>query len=177
MAIKVFGDVDKNKDGKNASEFPAWYFRAQKEELENDIARNRTALERGYVTADRVDQIKKILKQDEEKLDQINESIPKLKEPEKDNLNKVVHAIGKDITSAMFTGTEMKKGTADAYEEARRITEPVIEVRNEKEADWYKSCGIEIKDGKVSRGEAEKVWKIGRRLLGEISNTEVLRRQ
>lgn len=174
--VKLFGDTDINKHGRRGSEMPSWYFRAQKEELENNISVTKGSLARGEVREDMKPQIIADLKRMEEKLDKINADHPVLKGGNQDAVKKVSDSLGSKIAEAMYTRSDMMRGVADAHEEARRMSEPCIELRGD-EMVLAKKSGCRISnEGKVSRTDAERVWKIARRALGEQSNTEVLRR-
>jgi hypothetical protein len=84
--------------------------------------------------------------------------------------------MGMKISDAMFKRSEMERGVADAHEEARRMSEPVLKLED-KELIFVRACEGKIEaNGKVSRTTAERCWKIISRLLGENSNTEVLRK-
>ena len=174
---KIFGEVDRTKEGKIKSEMPSWYFDQQKEELEDGIKHKERMLEEELVPASERNVMKQSLKKEKEKLENINASRPQLKGPELDEVIKITKEIGSEIASSLFTHSDMEKGTADAHEEARRISTPVIKIATDKQAEFAKECGITIKDGKITRKDAEKMWKIGRRLQGEISNTEMLRKR
>ena len=45
------------------------------------------------------------------------------------------------------------------------------------EAALAAELGIKIVDGKINRTDKERMWKIGRKALGESTNTEVLRKE
>jgi hypothetical protein len=52
-----------------------------------------------------------------------------------------------------------------------------LEVKSETQAEILKACGIPIRDGKVSRKDMERAWKISGAALGEVDlNVERLRR-
>lgn len=174
--MKIFGEVDKDRDGNVKSDYPAWYFETHQEDLEESVKDKERKLEADLIPESEKGIMKSRLKQEKERLDKIRASKPELKETEKDDVGKASKELGSQIASAFFTRSDMMKGTADAHEEARRISSPVIEVKSDKQAELIKACGIKIKDGRITRGEAEKVWKISRRLLGESANTEILRK-
>ena len=80
------------------------------------------------------------------------------------------------IRDSMFSRKDMEKGLADAHEEARRMSQPCIELKDDL-ITFAKNCDVVVNNtGKVSRKGAEKMWKIASRLLGELSNTESLRK-
>lgn len=173
--IEVFGSVDKDKEGKVNSEYPAWYFDRQKKELEESIAQARAMIDGEYIASGRMGIAKEELRQMEDRLKEIEKSKPKLEGKEKDEIAKVVKDVGGNVKSTMFTYSEMHKGLADAHEEASRmVNNDVVELKGAA-YEFAKKCGIPLDGNKTSRTGAEKMWKIGRKLLGEMSNAEVLR--
>jgi hypothetical protein len=174
--IEFFGDIDKNKHGNLASEMPSWYFRQHKDELKGNIDSLAASLERGEIVDDKKPGALAELAKMREKMDKINESEPRIKDKQKDVLDKTSEELGKKIAGSMFTRSDMMKGVADAHEEARRMADPCIPLSG-AEVDLAKKAGCKIsRDGQVSRTDAERVWKLCRRALGENSNTEILRR-
>jgi hypothetical protein len=175
--MKVFGDVDKTKEGVIRSEYPSWYFDQHQEELEESIRQKEMAIDSDLIPKSEVPIIRERLDQERKRLDEIKASRPELSGVEKDNVVKAVTDIGGKIKSSMFTRSEMEKGLADAHVEAQRLSTPVIEIKSEAEAELVKACGIKIRDnGKITGDEARKVWKIGSKLVGGPSNVETLRK-
>jgi hypothetical protein len=169
METQFFSEADySTQEGikKVASEYPAWYYNTMVDDLKEDIRREEFALESGVVPGDRRPQILDKVKRLKKKYDEILDSFPKLAEPEE---------LGKEISSRMFTRSQMQKGLADSHTEARRMVEPSITITPEV-AEVAVSCNITPRDGKISRNEAEKIWKITSRYFGETSNSESLRR-
>jgi len=69
----------------------------------------------------------------------------------------------------------MKKGLVSAQEEARRIMKPCIDLSNECK-ELLPKMNITPRQGKLSRNEAAKAFKIIGKLLGKQTNIEYLRR-
>lgn len=177
--IKVFSEIDYTevKGGKKlGSEYPAWYHDAMVDEIRETIRADELALERGSVPHDRKHDVKQRIQKNKERLDSILESVPSLDDKQKDLLHKMRTELGKQISSLMFTHSQMKKGLADAHQEVRRMTEKSVPVSGSL-AEMAEACNVRVTDGKISRKEAEKVWKICSKRLGEISNTELLRKE
>ena len=105
-------------------------------------------------------------------MDKISSSRPKLKGKDKDDIAKGYKELGGQIAESMFTLSDMKRGTASAHEEARRMVKPIISVDPKLAA----SCGVNTKDGMVSRNDASKIYKIMGKLIGDNTNIEVLRK-
>lgn len=182
--MKVFGDVDKTKEGKVKSEYPSWYYEQQKDELEESIRHKQSMLDQDLVPGTEKALMRSRLKQESDKLSQIEESKPRFTEKELDEIAKMVKTgtgnangtLSFKISEMMFKRSDEEKGIADAHEEARRISTPCIKLEPH-EIEFVKACEVPISnDGKVTRGGAEKAWKIGRKIIGENSNTEILRR-
>ncbi len=174
--MKFFGNVDRMRDGKLKSEMPSWYFQQHREELEESVRHKRYMLEKDLVPITEKNIMKERLKQEEGRLEEINASKPKVSDVEKDIIAKGRKELGAKIKESMFSKSEMERGVADAHEEARRMSEPVIKIATKEEAEVLAACEIEVKDGKVSRNKASKAWKISGQLLEEPSTVEVLRK-
>ncbi len=170
--ITFFGEVDINKKGQIASEYPAWYFDNHIEEMKETIATRERALERNAVPPPEIPLFKEKLKAEKERLEKIVSSKPKLTAKQKDELAKEYKHLKKEIRDSMFTRSEMKLGIASPHEEARRMVEasiPINPVLAEK-------MGVPVRGGKISRKGAEKIAKIISRQLGENTNIEAWRR-
>ena len=175
--MKIFGSVDRDSKGKITSEFPAWYFDQQKDELERGIAQDEMSLEQEAIPYPAKAKFREKLAQRKERLGKINEETPKLKGSEEDAISKMRQEMGESIGEAHFTRSQREKGLADAHEEVRRMTEPIIKVTSERQAEFIKYCEIPIRDGKITRNEAEKVYKIASKLLDQPTDIEYLRRE
>lgn len=182
--MKIFGEVDKTKEGKTKSEYPAWYYNQQKDDLEESVRHKKSMLDQDLVPASERNITRERLKQESTRLDQIEASSPRFTEKEIDDVNKMVKTSGGvnsgtlsiKIADLMYRRSELERGTTDAHEEARRNINPCVKL-DEKEIDFAKACEIPISpEGKVTLKGASKMWKIGRRIVGDISNTEVLRK-
>lgn len=176
-SINFFGKDDMNRHGRIASEAPAWTFPQHKEKLEDDITIAAGRLERGEIPESHKPAAMAELKQMREKLDRINEATPRFSGAQKDIIAKVRETVGEEISKAMFTKKEMRDGLADAHEEARRMADPCIKLKDREAVILAKKAGCRVTpDGQVSRTDAERLWKFTGRSLGERSNTEALRR-
>ena len=174
--MKFFGNVDRTKDGKLRSEMPSWYFQQHREELEESVRHKKYMLDNDLVPLTEKNLMKERLKQEEGRLGEIDASKPKITDADKNVISKGRIEIGKKIKDSMFSRSEMERGVADAHEEARRMSDPIIKIDTKEESELLSACEIEIKDGKVTRDQASKAWKIGSRLLEESSNVEALRK-
>lgn len=172
--ISFFSETDMNK-GKISSEYPAWYFNTMIDDLKEDIRREEWNLEQNIVPRDQLPVIRDRVKRLKAKLDAVEAARPKFSDLDKNKLTKTMKELGKEITSKMFTRSEMKKGLADSHMEAKRMTYPSISVTPDI-AEVAKMCNVPIVGGKLSRKSAEKCWKILANYHGEPSNTEYLRR-
>jgi hypothetical protein len=174
--MKVFGDVDRSKDGKVKSDYPSWYFNQQKDELRESIIQKERAIEMDIVPPENKGEFRSMMESEKKKLDMIEESQPKLSEVELDKVSKIRKTLGDKVRDAMFSRSQMDRGVADPHEEARRISEYCIKL-DTGELEFVKSCDVPISNtGMVSRLSAEKSWKIASKLIGEMSNTEMLRK-
>ena len=175
--MKIFGDVDKTREGKPKSEYPSWYFTQQKDELEEGIAQKERAIRDDLVPhGEELSKMKNKLLHEKNRMEEIKVSEPKPTDAEFVLLKNLRKDLGAMIKDAMFTRSQMEKGLADAHDEAKRMSEPCIAIKEDQIA-FAKGCDVVVShNGKVSRSGAEKMWKIASRLLGEPSNTETLRK-
>jgi hypothetical protein len=170
--IQFFGEVDKHPKGGYSSEFPAWYFPKAIDDLKEDIRQKEDAADDPGIAKGVRQRIKQEVMEMKDRLRLIQDSKPKLSAKQTDELAGRVKELGERIGDSMFTHTDMKKGLAPAEEELKRMTEPCIKV----DADLAKAAGVSLHKGLVTRDGAAKIWKIGRRALGEMSNVEALRK-
>jgi len=178
-SIKFFSEADmvslKDRDV-CGSEYPAWYQDSMLDELQESIRMDEHALERGNMPSDRRQQTMDRIKRHKERLDKIQSSLENLSDKQKDDINKARTELGKEISRLMFSRSQMQKGIASAEMEVKRMQEKSIKLLPNM-VDIAKACNVKISDdGKISRRDAEKVWKITSKRLGEISNTEMLRK-
>lgn len=173
-SFTVFTEYDFT-NGKISSCFPLWYFDSMKENIINEITRMNNAILFGFVPEERIPEYRAAMNKLKKKLQEIEDSERKFGSDVIDYAAKVISTLSEKISNAMPTRTEMEKGFFDPAEEARRMTTPCI-ILNETELRWAKICNCNVVNNKVSRTEAEKMWKIARKLLGEDTNTEILRK-
>lgn len=177
MKLDIFGKVDYNDKGQVKSEFPAWFFTTLIEQLHESVESNKRALRDGRIPTDAINDTKQELALEEARLADINKSIPKLNDKERDTLNKIYKILGNKIQEAMFTRSEMMKGTASPREEVKRMSEHCVNVSDIAEiGDLAECCNVPIKDKKLTRKGAEKIFKIAGKILNLPTNTEVLRK-
>lgn len=177
--FEFFGEVDLNKQGNYGSDLPAWTFNQLIEDLEYDVRINEENLKDMSVGPEARGKLLAKATQMKDRLDAIKASKPKV---DPDLVHSIVGSnmsggsLGDKIQETMFTRDQMMKGIAEPREEARRMVEPIIKLEG-KEKEMALGCGVKPnREGKVSRDEAIKIWKIGRKYLGELSNAELLRR-
>lgn len=181
--IQFFGEADKSYGERGAqkiaSTYPGWYFDVHKENLKEDIAYNERLLEMDLVPKTEVNVTREKLSQKKKRLKEIEASRPKLSGPTKDRYMKLKDDLGSKIQESMFSRDEMKKGLADAHEEARRMSEPCIKL-DSNDAELLRGMNIKMTpDGtsfKASRNQVTKAWKMLRKLSDESPNVESLRR-
>jgi hypothetical protein len=176
MAIKFFGKLDENRAGRRVSEYPAWYFDVHIEELKEAIARGKRSLNRGEVPPDQVAVVKAEIERDEQKMNEIEHYQPQLSVGEREKLMKLYkEELCPMISASLFTRNQMQKGLAPAHEEAKRMVQPVIEVKSELLGELLVAAGGKLENKKTSRNALAKVFKLVGKLLNEPTNIEVLR--
>jgi len=175
--IQFFGAVDrkgKRADGAITSEYPAFYFHTQYDELKENTEKQERQVELGLVPASELPYIKADIQRNKDRMVDIQKANPRLTGPQKDAAYAMWKELGDLIADSMYTRTDMKKGLVDAHEEARRMGQPIISVKgNEK---FFHNMGITATKGKISRNQASRAYKIIGKALGERTNVEHLRR-
>ena len=177
--IQFFGAVDrkgKKKDGAIASPLPCWYFPRKVEELEHEVQKKKRDLATGMLHPTAVPQARFELEQGEKRLAEIRKAHVKLTGKEKDEAKLIYDDMAKQIGDSMFTMYETKKGLADPHEEVRRMKEPIISIAS-KHKQLMKNLNVREVNGKISRDDASRVYKILGKSLGENTNTERLRKE
>lgn len=169
MGFSFYSDVDKG------SAMPGWTHDEHLNRAEDSIRMKRKALEDGAVPPAMRGQFIEQMKKEEQRLDQIKEDRHRVtKNFDEDKLNRWQEEAGKEISAAMFTYTEMQRGTASAHEEARRMTEPCVRI----DPEMAEAAGITLdRKGECSRTDAERAWKLCRKAMGEMDNPEILREE
>ena len=175
--IQFFGNVDrkgKTKEGAITSEYPAFYFHNHYEELKETTERQGRQIKLGLVPPSELPYVKAEVERNKQRMVDIKEANPRLSDPQKDAIYKTYKELGDSIADSMYTRTDMKKGLVDAHEEARRMSEPIISIKGKEK--FLHNMGIKAQDGKISRNQASRAYKIIGKVLGENTNVEKLRR-
>lgn len=178
--ITFFGKVDREEkivDGKIVSriksEYPAWFLERNIDEMDNEISLREGMIERGETPPNEVLYAKQEIAKLKARRDSIMGSKPKIEGKDKDKLAEAWKETGDKISESKFTRSQMEKGTADAHEEARRMSTPCVKIH----PHLAELVGISLgKGGMVNRVQAEKAWQIGAKFLGESTNTSELQR-
>ena len=170
--FSFFGAVDKNKEGKIGSEYPAWIMGSHIDELKEGIQQKERVMKMGLVDAANLPYHKETLAKEVKRLGEITVSKPVLTDKEKEKVELTYKSIQEQISNSMFTRNEMKLGLADAHEEAKRMVTPIIST----DKDIAKACNVPISGGRVSRNGAIKMYKIMGSFLNAQTNAEYLRK-
>ena len=159
---------------------PAWSMRNHIEQLEESVSSKKRALERGIVVPDRVMTTKQEIENEENKLNDIKDSKPKLTQEEEKRVSEAYDTIVKLRSNTMFTYDEMNKGLADAHEEARRLSQPIIKI-DDSMADICETNNIHVSanskgDKYLSGRDADLLAKYTGQYLGKPTNMERYRK-
>ncbi len=146
-----FADFDKG------SAIPAWMLKRPTEDLEREVVKLGKMIENKQVPDEEVYTATETYNRKKERLEGIKNSKPKLTGMQKDRLRRVRDQLAADISDSKFTRLEMEKYLVDAHEEARRMSEPIVEIDRVEAA----RMGISVNsEGKISRNKAETAWKM-----------------
>ncbi len=173
---RVFGNSDRRADGTIKSEYPARYFREQRDELKKNISEKENALKYGMVPAEAIPRFTGELQRWKTRHDQIDSEDLKLVGPSKDAVSNMMKGMVERIRDVNWKRSELDKGFSDPHEEARRMSEPCIEIKSKEEGEFAEACNIKVRDGKVTKIDFERMYKIVAFDLGESTDIERLRR-
>lgn len=172
-----FGEIDRvgeKEDGQVRATLPAWYFKRQIEELDEQIAKNERQIKMGLVGANTMAALNREIKMARNKKSQIIKSKITLTDQQKDRLWKFYKWASIAIREKMPSRTDMMKGLVDPHIELKKQKTPCITVN-----EWYDICASMEqrpgKDQKISLDQLVICWKIAGSYLDQVTNTEHLR--
>jgi len=170
--ITFFGEVDKNRHGNISSDYPAWMYETGIDNMKEELDRWEREEKMGFAAP--VDpQRRARIKAMRERYEAIVSSKPKLNGKDIDEFHKYREKLAERISDNLFTYSEMMTGKGiSAHEEAKRMSEPIISLGPK----YAKMCNVRTSDGKASRDNAIRVWKILGAAIGEPTNSELLRK-
>lgn len=175
--VQFFGKIDRHKvTGKITSEYPAWTFSRPIEDLKESISRKERELEQGTIPPDKIMEVREEIKKEIQRLNDIEDSKPKLTDKQIDETSKIYKGLNVAIAPSLFTHDEIRKKIADPFEENNRNTKPCIKVSKET-IELAEANEIKVTDGMMTRNGAERLRKIVGKLLGENTNQEYLRKE
>jgi len=173
-------DLGIDKEGKTyvKNAYPLHYNDKVRQDLVNEIDRLETAEKDAMINPNlsgHLGQIKEQLTKARNTLDKMEEVKDKIR-VNKDTVSKVRNSLGEKIRESMPKLSAMMNRTADAHDEAMKMTMPCIEL-TPQEAGIAKRNGIKVSsDRKVSRTQATMLWQYCGNALGETRDAETLRR-
>ena len=151
--VRFFSEVDKG------SQVPGWYYEHKVEELADSVRMDERKIEMGLILPHNIMHFKEKLRQKKEKLEKLRESKPRLTARQKDTIAKEAEYLGEKIRESMLSHDDMKKMWAGPRDELKRRKTPYIKFKGKM----------------LNRDQACWEWKLRRKLLGEVTNTEILR--
>lgn len=162
---EYFGDFEKG------SSIPARDMTTSVDMLEQDVSSLKGMIDRNEIPLEELPYRKADLEKMEKRLEEIKNSKPKLSGIQRDRLARKRDKLAEEIKASKFSVLDMEKGLADPHEEARRMSEPCIDVSYM--LDELPKMKIKLKPGsdkKVSRSVAEGMWKMMNGLLDDDKN-------
>lgn len=172
--VSFFGAPDRNPvNGKVGSSYPCWMMDRQLENLEEEVRRRKSWIDRGLIAREDQPSYLAQTKEYQDKLAAIKTAKPKMNVGQRNHLKKAVNDLQAEVKSSMYSYDAMNSGSADPHREYKLNKTPSIKVD-----PWLaKAANINLdKDGKASRDEAIKALKIGMRFQGaENTHTESFR--
>lgn len=171
--IHFFGKVDKNRDGKIGSQYPAWSMDVHIDELSRSIEDKEIRLKNRMVPEESRNLVEAELARETERIEQIRASRPELSEEQSNKAYKEFKNLKKGISETLFSRDEMMYGSASPHQEAKRMSEPCVTV----DPEIAEACGVKVdKENKVSRNDATRIYTIIGKYFGESTNIEAIRK-
>jgi len=179
--VVFFSETDLRKDAKGNitgrnCDYPRWYFPKMIQDKKEEIRQKKFAIDSGKYPQGRLSEAKESLAAAEKQLSKMEESLPDFTS-KRDLIVKMSEDLGKKIAETMPSRSEMQKGLDDPHKLIQIDTTPCIDVsaspnvRRMAEINGFKTV-----KGKVTGGDAIKMWQLCRTAIGESGNAEWLRR-
>lgn len=171
--IQFFGDIDLTDDNRIRSPLPAWYQKAAIAELEENIGRKKRALKNRMIKEDLIMRTEAEIKAEEERLNEIVSSLPKLNSAQRDRCASSYKMLADQIRESMPTRKQTRDGLVSPQKEYQRLK---VAKHIKIDPDIAAACGVRPQNGKITGTEAATCYKILGGALGEETNIEHLRR-
>ena len=179
--IKFFSEKDLRIDGKGNitgrnCDYPQWYFPKIINDMKEEIRQSQFAIDSGKYPQGRITEAK-------DKLSSLKKNLSKLEETQpdftkyKDTLYKVSQDLGSKIAEKMSTRSQQQKGLADAHRDVQIESTPSIDISDSPQIRRMADVnGVRVTNGKITGGDATRMWQWSRKAIGEDGNSEWLRR-
>ena len=184
FGFRLYPEVDiRASDGSVINDLPSWYSEYLTAEEELEVGKMRSDLDNNQIHPAQINRVRQEVREREAKIEAVKNGKPDLTDKQTDGVKKIYDELGTDIKRALFTYSDMQRGTAPAHEEASRMLDKVVKISHRPAALWVKAtCGdakVEERDGSFwsSRTSMVKGWKLAGKLLGKPTNEETLRKQ
>lgn len=173
--IRLFGAVDrkdKRADERVTSSYPAWYFTQKLDQMREEIREHERREQMGLIPQDRLPVFRAEIKRMKDRVQEIESSKPKLNAAQSQWLKKQIGDLETAIQPSYFTYDDMNTGAASPTDEMKRMKFPCIRI----DPTLARIANVPVsEEGLVSRDGAVRAWQIARKLVGERSNSEILR--
>ena len=181
--VTFFGKPDTYLDRdtgerKTSSSYPCWYFDRHIEMLKEDYDMAEKALASPSMEQASIPETKAKMERIKRRIKEIEGSRPILNDRLVSLCFNTYKKCKAAIADSLFSRSEMLKGLADPHEELRRQKDPIFSGFNDRgeEGALFKLLNIQHVNGKYSRDQLVKAYKILGKLLGEDINIERLRK-
>ncbi len=178
--FQFYSEVDIDPVTKKVkSEYPLWYNPRMLQEKEEELEIKKAALRNDAVPRGQEAEYAEGIKRLEDQLSVMkNTTLVDDAKNDRDVIAKLVDKIGKVLKELYPTYKECERRVVDIQQENKKRFDPCVSIKGDDDmVSFAHACQVPISpDGKVNRDGAEKMWKIGRKYIGENANTELLRR-
>jgi len=179
--IKFFSETDLRFDDKGnivgrKCDWAQWMIPKITEDIEEEIRQTEFNIKAGRVAQGKLESVRQGLQAKQKQLAKLQEQTPNF-DKHKDLINKISKDVGEKIAETMSTRSEQKKGLADAHRDVEIESKPSIDISSLPQVQrMAASNGVRIVKGKITGGDAVRIWQWSKKALGENSNPDILRR-
>jgi hypothetical protein len=180
--FQFYADADIDQaTGKIKSEYPQWYSTRMLSEKEEELTMKKIALANGGVPQGYESEYREGISKLEKQIESMKDNtLIDDASNDRDEIKTIVDKIAKVLKDEYPTSKECDRRVVDINQENRKRFTPYLnlgKIGDDNIFPFARACDVSIDpNGLVTRDGLEKMWKIGRKYLGEYANVEILRR-
>ena len=172
--INFFTEIDYNAKGQLKSVYPFYHNTKVMDDARESLRQMEKSVASGVIPGEYLPSTMNMIKETKTMLETYEAHLPTL-ERNIDMVVKVRDQLANIIAPSLFTRREMSLGLVDPHEEAKRMSEPVLDVPKELRGIAVKNGVMLDKKNRASRNDMSRLYQMCQRKLGEPADVEYLR--